>query len=41
MVDVAKVVMFRQPVGTIRWDERYEIAQFEYDPSFIGKGLWY
>ena len=39
MVDVAKVVMFRQPVGTIRWDERYEIAQFEYDPSFIGKGI--
>lgn len=39
MVDVAKVMMFRRPVGTIRWDERYEIAQFEYDLSFIGKGV--
>ena len=39
MVDVAKVRMFDLPVGTFSWDERYEIARFEYDNNFIGKGL--
>ena len=39
MVDVAKVKMFDIPVGTFRWDSRYDIAQFEYDKSFIGMGL--
>lgn len=39
MVDVARVNMFGQPVGTFRWNERYELAQFEYDRGFVGRGL--
>lgn len=39
MVDVAKVNMFGQPVGTFRWDDRYDVARFEYDNSFIGRDL--
>jgi serine/threonine-protein kinase HipA len=39
MVDVAKVNMFGIPVGTFRWDEQYEIVRFEYDRSFVGRGL--
>ena len=39
MVDVAKVNMFGIPVGTFRWDNRYNIVQFEYDNSFISRGL--
>ena len=29
MVDVARVNMFGRPVGTFRWDERYQVAQFD------------
>lgn len=39
MVDVAKVKMFDIPIGTFNWDSRYEVARFEYDHSFIGRGL--
>lgn len=39
MVDVAKVNMFGMPVGTFQWDERYEVVRFEYDSSFVGRGL--
>lgn len=39
MVDVAKVRMFGLMVGTFRWDERYQAVQFEYDRSFVGRGL--
>lgn len=39
MVDVAKVWMFGLPVGIFRWDERYQAVQFEYDRSFVGRGL--
>lgn len=39
MVDVAKVNMFGIPVGTFRWDDRYEVVRFEYDTSFVGRGL--
>lgn len=39
MVDVAKVLMFGIPVGTFRWDSRYNVAQFEYDRDFIGRGI--
>lgn len=39
MVDVAKVNMFGLPVGTFRWDKRYDVARFEYDSSFVGLGL--
>ena len=39
MVDVARVSMFHIPVGTFQWDERYHVVRFEYDKSFIGRGL--
>ena len=39
MVDVAMVRMFGMPVGTFRWDGQYEIVRFEYDRSFVGRGL--
>ncbi len=39
MVDVAKVNMFGLPVGTIRWDDLYDVARFEYDSRFVGRGL--
>lgn len=39
MVDVAKVKMFGMNVGTVRWDSSYEVARFEYDVQFAGKGI--
>ena len=39
MVDVAMVRMFGLPVGTFRWDGQYEVVRFEYDRSFVGRGL--
>lgn len=39
MVDVAKVKMFGMNVGTVRWDSSYEVARFEYDAQFAGKGI--
>ena len=39
MVDVARVNLFGRPMGTFRWDERYQVAQFEYDRSFVGGRL--
>lgn len=39
MIDVAKVKMFGMNVGTVRWDSSYEVARFEYDAQFAGKGI--
>ncbi len=39
MVDVAKVNMFGFPVGTFRWDDRYDVVRFEYDQDFANRGL--
>ena len=39
MVDVAKVKMLGMNVGTVRWDSYYEVARFEYDAQFAGKGI--
>ena len=39
MVDVAKVRLFGRLVGTFSWDDRHQVAQFEYDRNFIGTGL--
>jgi len=39
MVDVAKVNMFGILVGMFRWDDRYEVASFEYDRDFVSRGL--
>ncbi len=39
MVSVAKVFMFGMPVGTFYWDERYDVANFEYDDDFVERGI--
>lgn len=39
MVDVARVNLYGHPIGSVRWDPRYEIAQFEYDPGFVKLGI--
>ena len=39
MVDVARVKMFGMVVGTFRWDDVYNVARFEYDRQFVGKGI--
>ena len=39
MVDVARVNLFGRPMGTFRWDERYQVAQFEFDRNFVGLGI--
>lgn len=39
MVDIARVNLSGQPVGTFRWDNNRQLAHFEYADSFIGKGL--
>lgn len=39
MVDVARVNLYGHPIGSVRWDPRYEIAQFEYDPGFVQLGI--
>lgn len=39
MVDVAKVRMFGQNVGTFRWDNGRNVALFEYDKEFAGKNI--
>lgn len=39
MVDVAQVRMWGKPVGAVRWDARYGVAQFEYDAGFANTGL--
>ncbi|MDE6269456.1 MAG: type II toxin-antitoxin system HipA family toxin [Muribaculaceae bacterium] len=39
MVDIARVNLYGQPVGSVRWDAKRDLALFEYADSFIGKGL--
>ena len=39
MVDVARVNLYGQLMGTIRWNKARGIAQFEYTNNFIGSGL--
>jgi len=39
MVDIAKVKLYGNDLGTFRWDDRYGVAQFEYADSFIGRGI--
>lgn len=39
MVDIARVNLYGQAVGSIRWDDNRQIAFFEYADSFVGKGL--
>ncbi len=39
MVDVARVNMFGMNVGTFRWDQTYNMAQFEYNADLVGKNI--
>lgn len=39
MVDVAKVRMFGQDIGTFVWEDSYRVARFEYDKDFADKGI--
>lgn len=39
MVDVARVNLYGEAIGSVRWDERYQVAQFEYDPDFARQGI--
>lgn len=39
MVDLAKVNLYGQHMGSVRWDRDRHIALFEYSENFIGKGL--
>ena len=39
MVDIAKVKLYGNDLGTFRWNDRYGIAQFEYADSFIGRDI--
>lgn len=39
MVDVAKINLYGQQIGTVRWDGAQNIALFEYTDSFTGKGI--
>lgn len=37
MVDVARVNLYGQPIGSVRWVQRYEVAQFEYDRTLYDR----
>lgn len=39
MVDIARVILYGKPMGTIRWDKNRNITQFEYADSFVRGGL--
>lgn len=39
MVNAAKVTLFGITIGTFIWDDLFQVARFEYDSSFIGKGI--
>lgn len=39
MVDVARVVLYGVPIGALQWDGDYNMARFEYDQDFIGRGI--
>lgn len=39
MVDVAKVKIFGTNMGTVKWDEKYHLARFEYDKEFVSKNI--
>lgn len=39
MIDVAKVLLYGQTIGYVNWDNRYNVAQFEYDTDFVRKRI--
>lgn len=36
MVDIARVNLYGQPIGSLRWNDSRQTALFEYAESFIG-----
>lgn len=39
MVDVARVMLYGVPIGALQWDNDYNMARFEYDSEFVGRGI--
>ena len=39
MVNVAKVNMYGDTIGTFSLDSKYNTIQFQYNRDFIGKGI--
>lgn len=39
MVDVAEVNIWGELVGAVRWDETEQLASFQYDKTFLTKGI--
>lgn len=39
MVNAAKVILYGRAIGSVSWDDRYGLARFEYDPSFVKQGI--
>ena len=39
MVNSAKVILWGLAIGTLRWNERYGAAEFEYSPEVVGRGV--
>lgn len=39
MVDVARVNLYGRAIGSVSWDQKHEIAQFEYDSDFVQQGI--
>lgn len=39
MVDVARVMLYGVPIGALQWDNDYNMARFEYDREFVGRGI--
>lgn len=39
MVNVARVNLYGQAIGSVNWDDRYNVARFEYDREFTLKGI--
>lgn len=39
MVDTAKVKLYGDDLGILRWNSSLDISQFEYSPSFLSKGI--
>ena len=39
MVNAARVNLYGQVLGYVNWDERYDVARFEYAPELVKKGI--
>ena len=39
MASIAKVMLWGQTLGAVTWNARRQVAEFEYDPAFIRRGL--